>query len=97
MNLGIWEIAALAIVALIFFGPSRLPALGKSVGEAIRGFKKGIEGLDEPPADKKSTSSQAPRHETSQAIHESSASEVSYSDTAVKKEPVGSNDGSNRN
>ena len=32
------------IIILVFFGPSRLPGLGKSLGEAIRGFKKGIEG-----------------------------------------------------
>jgi sec-independent protein translocase protein TatA len=31
----------LAIVLLIF-GPSRLPGLGKSLGSAIRGFKKGL-------------------------------------------------------
>jgi sec-independent protein translocase protein TatA len=29
-------------VLLIFFGPSKLPGLGKSMGEAIRGFKKGL-------------------------------------------------------
>jgi sec-independent protein translocase protein TatA len=28
-----------AAIALIFFGPQRLPELGKSLGEAIRGFK----------------------------------------------------------
>jgi sec-independent protein translocase protein TatA len=28
-----------AAVALIFFGPQRLPELGKALGEAIRGFK----------------------------------------------------------
>ena len=32
------------IIILVFFGPSRLPSLGKSMGEAIRGFKKGLEG-----------------------------------------------------
>ena len=32
------------IIILVFFGPSRLPSLGKSLGEAIRGFKKGLEG-----------------------------------------------------
>jgi sec-independent protein translocase protein TatA len=31
-------------IILIFFGPSRLPGLGKSMGEAIRGFKKGLDG-----------------------------------------------------
>lgn len=42
MNLGLPEIILILVVALLFFGPSRLPSLGKSVGEAIRGFKKGI-------------------------------------------------------
>lgn len=28
-----------AAIALIFFGPQRLPELGKALGEAIRGFK----------------------------------------------------------
>ncbi len=48
MNLGLPEIILIVVVALLFFGPSRLPGLGKSVGEAIRGFKKGISGADEP-------------------------------------------------
>jgi len=42
MNLGMTEMLLIAGIALLFFGPSRLPGLGKSVGQAIRGFKKGI-------------------------------------------------------
>lgn len=42
MNLGLPELLVIAAVALLFFGPSRLPGLGKSIGEAIRGFKKGM-------------------------------------------------------
>ena len=33
-------------VALVVFGPKKLPELGKGLGEAIRGFKKAME--DEP-------------------------------------------------
>jgi sec-independent protein translocase protein TatA len=40
----------LIIILLIFFGPSRLPQLGQSLGKAIRGFK---EGLNEVNADAK--------------------------------------------
>lgn len=47
MNLGVPEIILILVVALLFFGPSRLPSLGKSVGEAIRGFKKGLSGPSE--------------------------------------------------
>ncbi len=50
MNLGWTEILLLLGLALLLFGPSRLPGLGKSMGEAIRGFKKGItEQPDETP------------------------------------------------
>ncbi len=50
MNLGWTEILLLLGLALLLFGPSRLPGLGKSMGEAIRGFKKGItENHDETP------------------------------------------------
>ncbi len=31
-------------IVLLVFGPSRLPGLGKGMGEAIRGFKKGLKG-----------------------------------------------------
>jgi len=29
-------------VAILFFGPKKLPELGKSLGEGIRGFKKAM-------------------------------------------------------
>lgn len=44
MSLGMPEIIVLLVIALLIFGPTRLPGLGKSMGEAIRGFKKGIDG-----------------------------------------------------
>lgn len=33
-------------IALLIFGPSKLPGLGKGLGEAFRGFKEGIKGSD---------------------------------------------------
>lgn len=47
MGLSIWHLVLILIIVLVFFGPGRLPGLGKSLGEAIRGFKKGISGDDE--------------------------------------------------
>lgn len=49
MNLGWTEIIVIVGLALLFFGPSRLPGLGKSMGEAIRGFKKGLSGQEDHP------------------------------------------------
>lgn len=39
-NLGMTEILLIAAGLLIFFGPSRLPALGKSLGQGIHEFRK---------------------------------------------------------
>lgn len=33
------HLIVLVVIALLFFGPSKLPGLGKSLGEAIKGFK----------------------------------------------------------
>ena len=41
----IFHLIIVLAVVLIFFGPSRLPNLGNSLGRAIRGFKDGIKDL----------------------------------------------------
>jgi sec-independent protein translocase protein TatA len=46
MGLSFWHLLIIVVIVLLLFGPNRLPQLGKSLGEAIRGFKKGI-GADE--------------------------------------------------
>lgn len=43
-GISIWHVLIVLVIVLVFFGPSRLPQLGKSMGEAIRGFKKGLDG-----------------------------------------------------
>jgi sec-independent protein translocase protein TatA len=51
MRLGFGEILVVLALALLFFGPSKLPALGTSLGEAIRGFKRGL-ATDDPEAER---------------------------------------------
>lgn len=41
-SIGMPELIVIFVIALIVFGPSKLPDLGKSLGEAIRGFKKAV-------------------------------------------------------
>ena len=38
------HLIVILVVVLIVFGPGKLPELGKSLGEAIRGFKKALDG-----------------------------------------------------
>ena len=47
-NIGPMEIAIVLIIALIVFGPSKLPELGKSAGKGFREFKDSVTGKDEP-------------------------------------------------
>lgn len=35
------------VVALLVFGPRKLPELGKGLGEGLKGFKDGIKGQPE--------------------------------------------------
>jgi sec-independent protein translocase protein TatA len=35
------------VVALLVFGPRKLPELGKGLGEGLKGFKDGIKGTTE--------------------------------------------------
>jgi sec-independent protein translocase protein TatA len=42
------ELIVVAAVALLIFGPKRLPDFAKSLGGGIRSFKESVAGEDEP-------------------------------------------------
>jgi TatA/E family protein of Tat protein translocase len=39
-GLGLPELIVILVIALIFFGPGKLPQVGKALGSSIREFKK---------------------------------------------------------
>ncbi len=43
-NIGPLEIVVVLIIALVVFGPKRLPELGRSLGKGIREFRGSIGG-----------------------------------------------------
>lgn len=45
--MGFWELLVLLLVVLLFFGASKLPAIGEGLGKAIKGFKESVR--TEPP------------------------------------------------
>lgn len=47
-KIGFTELLVLLAIVVILFGATRLPQLGRGIGEGIRNFKKGIKGGDEP-------------------------------------------------
>lgn len=46
-NLGLPELIIILVIALVIFGPSKLPSLGASMGKAINEFKKASKELTE--------------------------------------------------
>ena len=44
MGLSGMHLFLLLILVVVVFGPARLPKLGRSFGDAVRGFKKGLHG-----------------------------------------------------
>jgi sec-independent protein translocase protein TatA len=46
-KLGMGELVVILLIVVILFGASRLPQLGKGLGEGIRSFKKSFGGEDE--------------------------------------------------
>jgi len=47
-GMGWQELLLVLVIMLLFFGPNKLPALGKSLGKAFAGFKQGMkEGAEE--------------------------------------------------
>ncbi|MBW6464444.1 MAG: twin-arginine translocase TatA/TatE family subunit [Firmicutes bacterium] len=44
-KIGLWEIILILAVALIIFGPAKLPELGRSIGNGLKEFRKATREL----------------------------------------------------
>jgi sec-independent protein translocase protein TatA len=55
-SIGMPELMVVLVIALIFFGPGKLPELGGLIGKALRDFRKAMDTsekkLDMPESDK---------------------------------------------
>jgi sec-independent protein translocase protein TatA len=49
-NLGIPELLIILVIALVVFGPGKLPDLGKALGTGLREFQRSVRGEERPPA-----------------------------------------------
>ncbi len=43
MELGFGEILFILLLALLFFGPKKLPEIGRAIGKAVREFRRAYE------------------------------------------------------
>ncbi|HEX7059229.1 MAG TPA: twin-arginine translocase TatA/TatE family subunit [Solirubrobacterales bacterium] len=54
-NIGPLEIIVVLIIALVVFGPKRLPELGRSLGKGIREFRGSVSGDADDDDDRRSS------------------------------------------
>ena len=80
-NVGPLELVVVLIIALVIFGPKRVPELGRSVGEALRNFKSSLDGEDE-------DTPQEPDRIEPPKLPVSGEPRTSEEDEAVEGEPV---------
>lgn len=50
-SIGIPSLILILIVALVIFGPSKLPEIGKAAGNSLREFKNATKGLADDSSD----------------------------------------------
>jgi sec-independent protein translocase protein TatA len=63
-GLGMQELAVILVIALLIFGPTKLPQIGSGLGKAIRDFRKGVSSDDPEDATKEAkneTSTELPQ------------------------------------
>lgn len=46
-HIGPMELVLIAVIALVIFGPGKLPQVGKAVGQSIREFKESVSGKEQ--------------------------------------------------
>lgn len=47
-DIGLSELVLILIVALVIFGPGRIPEIGHALGKAIREFRQATTGMNDP-------------------------------------------------
>lgn len=46
-GLGWLEVGVIALVAILIFGPKKIPELGSALGKTLRGFKEELKNQDD--------------------------------------------------
>jgi len=46
-GIGPWELILILVIALVVFGPGKLPEVGKSLGKGLREFRQASDNIKE--------------------------------------------------
>ena len=70
-GLGVPEMIIIGVIALLIFGPKKLPDLGSGLGKAIRDFKSAMSEPEQPAKDEKAKDEKAKDEKKEEAVTKS--------------------------
>ena len=73
-----WHLIVIAVVALIIFGPARLPEIGHGIGKAITEFRKGAREMGESFHEEVTRTSNAPAQPPVQPVQSAYTPSLQY-------------------
>ena len=59
-GISIWQLLIVLLIVVVLFGTKKLKNVGGDLGEAIKGFKKGLKDSDEEPPEITEKKTEAP-------------------------------------
>jgi sec-independent protein translocase protein TatA len=59
MGLGVTELVIILVIVIVLFGASRLPQIGRGLGEGISNFKKSLRSADKSPSEEQESKSKS--------------------------------------
>lgn len=62
-SIGMPELIVILVIALLVVGPKKLPDVGRSIGEAIRGFRRAMNEPEKPPLEEAEKQSHKPHQQ----------------------------------
>ena len=93
---GIQEMIVIFLVALVLFGPKKLPELGRTIGKALTEFRRASNDLkatferEMQSLERETAALNEETRRTAESIHQSTYDEMPYYDSTVHNLPAGS-------
>ena len=87
-TLGFSELIIILVIVLIIFGAGRLPQIGEGVGKALKGFKKEVNEVPQPPAEEESPQAALPEPAPDAAAQPVAAQGAQTAETTAQPAPA---------
>ncbi len=84
-GISIWQIVLILLVIGILFGAGRLPALGRDLGKAIKGFRHSMEGEGEDEHEEPREGHQRKKNKRNKSPHSAGSFKSKVKKTSAKK------------